>query len=58
MYVAMYIRTYVFVYAQFMCSSLVNILSFIVTAQEGRGIVIAHHGQDVELLYSVTPSRG
>ena len=56
----MYIRTYVFMYAQFMCGSLVwvNILPFIVTAQEGPSIVIAHPGQNIELLCTVTPSGG
>ena len=29
---------------------------FTVTAQEGPGIVIAHPGQDIELLCTVTPS--
>ena len=32
------------------------IINFIVTAQEGPGIVIAHPGQDVELLCTVTES--
>ena len=32
------------------------IYCFIVTAQEGPGTVIAHPGQDVELLCTVTPS--
>ena len=31
---------------------------FTVTAQEGPNIVIAHPGQDVELLCNVTPSDG
>ena len=34
------------------------ILYFTVTAQQGPGIVIAHPGQDVELLCTVTPSDG
>ena len=34
------------------------VIKFIVTAQEGPGIVIAHPGQDVELLCTVTESSG
>ena len=33
-------------------------LFFTVTAQQGPGIVIAHPGQDFELLCTVTPSGG
>ena len=35
-----------------------NSWQFSVTAQQGPGIVIAHPGQDVELLCTVTPSDG
>ena len=35
-----------------------NVLSTLVTAQEGPAIVIAHPGQDVELICAVTPSGG
>ena len=38
------------------CKWLVQFVCFIVTAQEGPGIVIAHPGQDVELLCNLTPS--
>ena len=43
-----------------MCCNVIayNLCWFSVTAQEGRGIVIAHPGQDVELLCNVTPSDG
>ena len=37
---------------------LVCICWFTVTAQEGHGTVIAHPGQNVELLCTVTPSGG
>ena len=33
-----------------------NLYFFTVTAQEGPGIVIAHPGQDVELLCTITPT--
>ena len=35
-----------------------NLFLFTVTAQEGPGIVIAHPGQDVELLCTVTETLG
>ena len=34
-----------------------NLCQFLVTAQQGPGIVIAHPGQVVELLCNVTPSE-
>ena len=38
------------------CTWLVQFVCFTVTAQEGPGIVIAHPGEDVELLCTVIPS--